>query len=62
MSAIYDARRRRLLYSLNFAPELSTAILADPVLYHRIVGARDAGGKSAAFSPNRERHQFKRAA
>jgi hypothetical protein len=37
------ARRFRLLIDLDYSPELSTEILNSPILFHRIVGARDPG-------------------
>lgn len=62
MSGIIDARRFRLLLSLNYAPELSTSILADPVLYQRIVGARDPSSAIPRKSPRGKRHMLREAA
>jgi hypothetical protein len=40
---LITARRFRLLIDLDYSPELSTEILNSPILFHRIVGARDPG-------------------
>ena len=39
----FAVRRKRLLLSLNYAPETSDAIMEIPRLYHSIVGFREPG-------------------